>query len=202
MKTLNVLFCCLALPAAALDDAAPARENEARVWQAISGDEAVLDGERVRLAGIACPDPETEEGRRAKALFNTFLRGGRVTCNIRDGWAQCDKEGRDVATGLIESGLCRAIPMPALEEETARILTRDPTQEAEMISGRTASCDPAANADRFISSARQQACSDGGFAGLCTGRNGAVRNGVPVAGSDRYRATGDGAPSYRPFDCD
>lgn len=77
-----------------------------RVWRALSGDRVELDGVAYDLRGVVCPDPASEQGRRAKALLNTFLRGGTITCRVEGDSATCRKEGRDMATGMIESGLC------------------------------------------------------------------------------------------------
>lgn len=77
-----------------------------RVWRALSGDRVELDGKAYSLRGVVCPDPSSDQGRRAKALLNTFLRGGTITCRIEGEEATCRKEGRDMATGMIASGLC------------------------------------------------------------------------------------------------
>jgi hypothetical protein len=91
-------------------DASSAIGNEVRIWRALSGDTMELDGQVVRLRGVSCPDPETADGRAAKALLNTFLRGGYIECALRsvDGetLGDCAKEGRDIATGMRDSGYC------------------------------------------------------------------------------------------------
>ena len=77
-----------------------------RIWRALAGDRVELDGTAYDLRGVICPDPSSDQGRRAKALLNTFLRGGAITCRIEGDTATCRKEGRDMATGMIDSGLC------------------------------------------------------------------------------------------------
>ncbi len=92
------------------DPAATARDNKPRIWRALSGDLMELDGLSVRVQGITCPSPDTGKGRKAKALLNTFLRGGNISCEITitDGIALgvCRKDRRDFAKGLAQSGLC------------------------------------------------------------------------------------------------
>lgn len=84
----------------------PAIDKQPRVWRALAGDRVELDGTAYDLHGVVCPDPSSDKGRRAKALLNTFLRGGTITCRIEGDAATCRKEGRDMATGMIASGLC------------------------------------------------------------------------------------------------
>jgi len=90
------------------DPFAPAKNNEPRIWSALSGELMLLEGELVWLRGVVCPSVKTDTGRRAKALLNTFLRGGNITCHVHPGgMADCTKEGRDFASGMARSGLCR-----------------------------------------------------------------------------------------------
>ena len=116
MKHLLLLLSALALaePAHAVenpDPAAPAIDNVPRIWRALSGDRMELDGKEVQLRGVTCPGPDTDAGRAAKALLNTFLRDGRIECRVFEtetgDEAVCSKEGRDFATGLQQSGLCK-----------------------------------------------------------------------------------------------
>ena len=85
-------------------------ENEVRIWRALTGDTMELDGRVIRLAGVTCPGIDTEEGRKAKALLNTFLRAGRISCQVSQSAngpeAVCRKEQRDFAEGMRSSGLC------------------------------------------------------------------------------------------------
>ena len=92
--------------------------NDGRT-RALSGDTMIFRGHVVRLEGVKCPPADTGDGLRAKALANTFLRNPYVECNVwsRDGenWrGDCAVNGfrkaggRDMARGLIDSGLCRA----------------------------------------------------------------------------------------------
>ncbi|MEJ2289148.1 MAG: hypothetical protein P8Y02_11000, partial [Deinococcales bacterium] len=77
-------------------------DRKPRVWRALSGDRVELDGTAYDLKGVVCPDPDSNQGRDAKALLNTFLRGGSITCRIEGDQATCRKEGRDMATGMID----------------------------------------------------------------------------------------------------
>lgn len=97
-------LCTLVLMALAL----PGHAGETR---AISGMELIVDGHQFYLEGLRCPHPETEEGRRAKALLNTMLRSDDVYCETyqvrgRPWFGVCDIDGRDPAAMLRNSGLC------------------------------------------------------------------------------------------------
>jgi endonuclease YncB( thermonuclease family) len=87
--------------AAASAPAGPANERA----RALSGDTLVYLGQEIRLRGVTCPNPDTANGRQAKALLATFLRRGFVSCNISpavDGarlLAVCRVGGRIVAKG-------------------------------------------------------------------------------------------------------
>ena len=92
------------------DGSGSAIGNEVRVWRALSGDMMELDGRVVRLRGVTCPDAATADGRAAKALLNTFLRGGYIECALREDahglLGDCTKDGRDIARGMLASGYC------------------------------------------------------------------------------------------------
>ena len=79
-----VLLILLAPPALARDPdpTAPAHNGQIRVWRALTGDLMELDGTVLALEGVACDPVVTENGRRAKALLNTYLRAGHVRCEI------------------------------------------------------------------------------------------------------------------------
>lgn len=123
----------LAPTAWASDPASRAIENEPRIWRALSGDRLELDGTIFRLHGVRCPDLDEEAGRDAKALLNTFLRGGDIACRVwrtSDGpQAQCAKEGRDIATGMVRSGLCRPYRAGPRQEAAAS----DPVETSELL---------------------------------------------------------------------
>ncbi|KZY48168.1 hypothetical protein A3731_28465 [Roseovarius sp. HI0049] len=189
-----LLGLALALPAAGM------AQSEAPVWAAVSGDEVVLDGETYRLSGVSCPDPATETGRAAKALLNTFLRGGYIECRVEGGRASCSKEGRDIATGLIRSGYCEGTgEAPVAEEED--VLARDTRPGTVAGEARAGECDPAQASRRFIAQSQAFACDAGSPYSTCDGVNGKRQFGRHVAGSDNYRATGQTAPSFRPGRC-
>ena len=58
--------------------------------RAYSGHDIEIGGSRFQLRGVTCADPDTEKGKRAKALANTFLRmKGRMKCEASDGVGDC-----------------------------------------------------------------------------------------------------------------
>lgn len=116
MRLCLSLITCFALGlgggmARAADPAAPARDNVPRIWRALAGDRMELDGRSFALRGVACPAPETENGRRAKALLNTYLSGTRharrISCTIGEETADCTRAGRRASQVMLASGLCR-----------------------------------------------------------------------------------------------
>lgn len=201
-RRLCLLIASLALPGAGMaqDRTAPAEDNAARVWAAVSGDEVVLDGETYRLSGVSCPGPDTEDGRAAKALLNTFLRGGYVACRIEDGRASCSKEGNDIAAGLIRSGYCDGTGEAAVPQEN-EVLARDTRAGSAAGEARAGECDPGAASGRFIAQSQAFACDAGSPYSICDGVSGQRQFGQHVAGSDRYRANGQVAPSFNPDRC-
>ncbi len=82
------------------------RLGEAR---AVSGHDIEIKSHRFRLNGVTCPAPDTERGLEAKALMNTFLRTN-IRCQLRRSggfWTgDCTANGKNVASGLVSSGLC------------------------------------------------------------------------------------------------
>lgn len=85
--------------------------------RALSGDTVIFRGHVVRLEGLKCPAANTEKGIDAKALANTFLRNPYVECDVwsrdNENWqGRCAVNGfrvaggRDMAQGMIASGLC------------------------------------------------------------------------------------------------
>lgn len=191
---------CLGL-ALALPGAGMAQESGPTVWAAVSGDEVRLDGETYRLSGVACPDPETEAGRAAKALLNTFLRGGYIECRVEGDRASCSKEGRDFATGLIRSGYCEGTgEAPVPEEED--VLARDMRPGTVVGEARDGTCDPGRASGQFVARSQAFACDAGSPYSTCDGLNGKRQFGQHVAGSDNFSATGETLPSFRPGGCD
>lgn len=202
MKALLAALCLgLPLAAQAAETAAPAADNAPRVWRALSGDRLELDGATYRLGGVTCPAPETGAGRAAKALLNTFLRNGYVVCRAADGQAVCQKDGRDFAEGLIASGHCSAAPAADLPADAARLVrdTRPGGLTRNGLSGPARRvCDPSR---QFVARSQAFACDAGVPFSLCQGTTGLRQFGRPVAPSDRFRATGETAPAFNPFEC-
>lgn len=175
-------------------------QDATRVWAAVSGDEVVLDGETYRLSGVSCPDPGAADGRAAKALLNTFLRGGYVACRVEGARATCSKEGNDIATGLIRSGYCKATGDAPVRGEND-VLARDTRPGYAAGEARAGECDPGQAAGQFIAQSQAFACDAGSPYSTCDGVSGKRQFGQHVAGSDKYRATGQVAPSYTPSRC-
>ena len=116
-----ILACMLnvttvATPLAAQEIDSGPKEGRTR---AISGDTMIFRGRVLHLEDVTCPPANSPEGLRAKALANTFLRNPYVECEAwsRDGdnWFGGCKvngfrvaKGRNMAEGLIASGLCTA----------------------------------------------------------------------------------------------
>ena len=103
----------------AADPSAPARDNAPRIWQAISGERVELDGQSFYLRGVSCPATTSADGRRAKALLNTFLRGTKynqgIACTAFTGSdgrrsVDCIRKQRRASDLLIASSLCQPRP--------------------------------------------------------------------------------------------
>ena len=114
---LTICVVAVAGLAQAADPSAPARDNVPRIWKALAGDHVVLDGQEFALRGVACPAPDSEKGRQAKALLNTFLLGSRyspvISCTtyIEGGVkaVDCDRRGQMASAVMLGSGLCHAL---------------------------------------------------------------------------------------------
>ncbi len=78
---------------------------------AISGNRIVIQGHHMVFEGLECPDPQTEAGRDAKALMNTYLRTNiycRMTSWDSAMWVgSCEANGKSVAAGMKQTGLCK-----------------------------------------------------------------------------------------------
>jgi len=114
MRYLLVFMLLLASPAFAEDPVSPdatAIKGKPRVWKALSGHEIEIDGKRARLAGITCPDPDTPEGRDAKALVNVMLKSGKTKCRLKMAGgvrqATCTSNGYVMNDVLVEQGYCK-----------------------------------------------------------------------------------------------
>lgn len=135
---------------------APAIGNQPRLWRALTGDRLELDGEVMRLKGVRCPDASTDDGRAAKALLNTFLRGGYVTCRADGDAATCRKNGQEVADGMLASGYC---------EQRAEIQPRGPAsgQDASRQFARDARHGPSFHPVRRAAPGPDRACRPAGL---------------------------------------
>lgn len=86
-------------------------------WKAVSGDTYQLNGSIVKLEGVYCPSPDTENGLEAKRIANTFLRSGTVNCNgfgiSQASWSgDCTlkgNNGKTLSQVMIDSGYCNSV---------------------------------------------------------------------------------------------
>ena len=79
--------------------------------RAYSGHEIEFGETRFTLRGVTCPDPATEDGRRTKALANTFLRmRGTMRCEMTNGSGDCVHRStsgiRNLSKVMLKTGLC------------------------------------------------------------------------------------------------
>jgi hypothetical protein len=81
--------------------------------RAYSGHEIEFGETRFTLRGVTCPDPTTENGKRTKALANTFLRmRGTMRCETTNGSGDCVHRStsgiRYLSNVMLKTGLCWA----------------------------------------------------------------------------------------------
>ncbi|MGJ8594393.1 hypothetical protein [Sulfitobacter sp.] len=81
--------------------------------RAFSGHEIEFGETRFTLRGVTCPDPTTEDGKRAKALANTFLRmRGVMGCETSNGSGDCVHRSpsgvRNLSEVMLKTKLCWA----------------------------------------------------------------------------------------------
>ena len=79
--------------------------------RAYSGHEIEFAKIRFTLRGVICPDPKTKDGRRAKALANTFLRmHGTMRCETTNGFGDCVHRStsgiRKLSNVMLQTRLC------------------------------------------------------------------------------------------------
>lgn len=196
--TLLVWLAVWAAPMVYASDPAPrAIENEPRIWRALSGDMLELDGTIYRLHGVRCPDMGEKDGRDAKALLNTFLRGGEIACRV---WqspegphATCNKEGRDVATGLIKSGLCR----PYLTGPRQEATRTDPLGVADVLRLGSASRDRRQFTENLCNPRSVDTKPSAAFFNRCTEE--VIRNAVDAIVQNQLDPDGSGLTRRDPF---
>jgi len=79
-------------------------------------------GQRIRLAGIAVPDPQSEEGLKGKRFLERLLADIRVRCEMAGSSTQTTLSGRcraaniDIAQHLVQTGFARPladVPAPS-----------------------------------------------------------------------------------------
>jgi hypothetical protein len=84
--------------------------------KAINGHTIELDGDRMIVEGIICPDIDTPEGMDAKRLANTYIHGRDVTCEVMSNFGAAwrgdcklkSNNGNTLSQLLLESGLCKS----------------------------------------------------------------------------------------------
>jgi len=79
--------------------------------RAFSGNEIEFGETRFMLRGVTCPDPTTQDGKRAKALANSFLRmHGTMLCEESNGTGDCKHRSasgiRHLSRVMLKTGLC------------------------------------------------------------------------------------------------
>lgn len=93
----------------------------------IEGDAHVIDtttveiwGQRIRLSGIAAPDPSSPEGESGKRFLQGFLAGVRLRCDVQEASFRTEMVGRcfaadvDIVEPLVRMGYARKLgAMPA-----------------------------------------------------------------------------------------
>jgi endonuclease YncB( thermonuclease family) len=81
-------------------------------------------GQRIRLAGIAVPDPQSEDGLKGKRILERLLADIRVRCEMQGPSTQTTLSGRcfaarvDIAQHLVQMGL--AWPIAGVAEPSRR----------------------------------------------------------------------------------
>ena len=83
---------------------------------AISGDTFFAKGRAVKVMGVKCPTPDTDDGLQAKRIANTYLSGSRIKCAIKQSETgqlvgDCKlraNNGRALSEVLLATGLCRS----------------------------------------------------------------------------------------------
>ena len=83
---------------------------------AISGDTFFAKGRAVKVMGVKCPTPDTDDGLQAKRIANTYLSGSRIKCAIKRSKTgqligDCKlraNNGRALSEALLATGLCRS----------------------------------------------------------------------------------------------
>jgi endonuclease YncB( thermonuclease family) len=89
----------------------------------IEGDAQVIDtstveiwGQRIRLSGIAAPDPASPEGEKGRRFLQGLIAGVRLRCKVREAPLRTEMLGHcfaakvDLAGRLVQMGYARALP--------------------------------------------------------------------------------------------
>ncbi len=88
----------------------------------IQGEAQVIDtatveiwGQRIRLSGIAVPDPASQDGARGRRFLQGFLAGVRLRCEVQEAPLRIELPGRcfaakvDIAGTLVQMGYARKL---------------------------------------------------------------------------------------------
>lgn len=71
-------------------------------------------GQRIRLAGLAAPDPRSGNGREGKRFLQELLAGIRVRCQVEEPsfslglWGRCVAANVDIAERLVQMGYAQS----------------------------------------------------------------------------------------------
>lgn len=134
------------------DPNAPARDGKPRIWRALTGDLMELDGKVLALEGVACEPVVTKDGRRAKALLNTFLRAGHVRCEIttqsNPPRARCAVNGRDLTQSMQTAPGCQKINPERQSPTLQAVRPAPPPTGQDLLHLATGTAIPSRNASR------------------------------------------------------
>lgn len=138
--------------------AGSAMADEVPLWKAHSGDVLILNDKVMSVRGVSCPPTDTEAGLRAKRIANTFIRGGRVVCQVStliDGnqLVDCGKSGNggvNLSDLLVQGGFCETLPVPSCRmaaplDATGTFLLPDPEADLGRLRYRSSSAIPSAS---------------------------------------------------------
>ena len=88
MRLMIVLLCLIWSAPASAEEALPKAEAEPPIVEgegiALDGDTVVVEGQRLRLWGIASPDMSDPRGSISRAALDEFLRRGPLRCVLVD----------------------------------------------------------------------------------------------------------------------
>ncbi|MBV8168200.1 MAG: hypothetical protein JO021_15495 [Alphaproteobacteria bacterium] len=148
MKAAGVVTVCAALAAGG---ALASEQTVTARAQVVDGSTLKLDGQAIRLWGIASPEPSRPEGMRATIGLFRLVDGRIVSCHLtgdRDHrsatWGKCEAAGMDVGALMVDGGYARDCTAQSnaryrIQEQRARANGSDLTSTFALPQG----CEPA-----------------------------------------------------------